>query len=192
MRSLWRSTSLARSVPSSHRWFPSPSAVPSITPTYVSAHSFRCRLRYAYVTMSRHSSSSSALRPTPSGSPVCSTPAAGSLVRLLPRAASFASTVTFGLHLRNRRGAPCQRLAVTPAALACDGGASAGYVLGYARGTFSGSPSPGLATVRARPNPSIQGTVEKLRFSIPSALRASAAPDLERSASCNLSRYGLR
>jgi len=29
-------------------------------------------------------------------------------------------------------------------------------------------------------NPSIQGTVEKLRFSIPSALRASAAPDLER------------
>ena len=30
------------------------------------------------------------------------------------------------------------------------------------------------------PNPSIQGTVEKLRFSIPSALRASAAPDLER------------
>ena len=32
----------------------------------------------------------------------------------------------------------------------------------------------------ARANPSIQGTVEKLRFSIPSALRASAAPDLER------------
>jgi hypothetical protein len=33
------------------------------------------------------------------------------------------------------------------------------------------------------PNPSIQGTVEKLRFSIPSALRfsiPSAAPDLER------------
>ena len=29
-------------------------------------------------------------------------------------------------------------------------------------------------------NPSIQGTVEKLRFSIPSVLRASAAPDLER------------
>jgi hypothetical protein len=34
--------------------------------------------------------------------------------------------------------------------------------------------------VANRPNPSIQGTVEKLRFSIPSALRASAAPDLER------------
>jgi hypothetical protein len=30
------------------------------------------------------------------------------------------------------------------------------------------------------PNPSFQGTVEKLRFSSPSALRASAAPELER------------
>jgi hypothetical protein len=31
-----------------------------------------------------------------------------------------------------------------------------------------------------RYNASIQGAVEKLRFSIPSALRAPAAPDLER------------
>jgi hypothetical protein len=180
MRSLWHSTSLARSAPSSRRWFPSPSAAPSIAPTDVSACSSRYRLRYACVTMSRHSSSSSALRPTPSGSPICSAPAACSFVRLLPRSASFASTVTFGLHLRNRRGAQCRRVAVTPSALACNGGASACSVLGYARGTFSRSRSPKLAALTARPNPSIQGTVEKLRFSIPSALRASAAPDLER------------
>ena len=30
------------------------------------------------------------------------------------------------------------------------------------------------------PNPSIQGTPEKLRFSVPSRLRRSVAPDLER------------
>ena len=32
--------------------------------------------------------------------------------------------------------------------------------------------------------PSIQGTPEKLRFSVPSALRAPAAPQLKRWASC--------
>ena len=37
--------------------------------------------------------------------------------------------------------------------------------------------------MKHRPNPSLQGTVEKLRFSIPSALWASAAPELERWAS---------
>jgi len=36
---------------------------------------------------------------------------------------------------------------------------------------------------RKAPNPSIQGTPEKLRFSVPSAVPASVAPDLERWAS---------
>lgn len=61
-------------------------------------------------------------------------------------------------------------------------------------GALSSSAVPLLTLRRPRPNPSIQGTAGKRRFAclpVPSSLRSSAAPDLERWAARDTAYSGL-
>ena len=151
-----------------------------------SAFSLAVLLRYAHVTMSRIGRSAFFLSLKPPAS-LSASPSAFAFGRLLPLASPSAGSSTVCHRSGQVGGSSWQTSSRNviaseggwrrPSHSACAGSSRPAHAL---CGRLVSHGSPARSAAAAWPNPSFQGTVEKLRFSIPSALRASAAPELER------------
>jgi hypothetical protein len=162
----------------------------SPSPLLASAFSLGMLLRYAHVTMSMRRRPSFSATACPSAPAVGTALLAFSFVRLLPPASLSAGSSTVCRRSGHVGGSSWQTF-LRNANASEDGGrrlphsAVAGSFRA-ARALCSRLVSQGLPTrsaTTAWPNPSIQGTSCKPRFAclqVPSPLRGSAAPDLER------------
>jgi len=163
---------------------------PRLLPLFLAAcFSLRMLFRYARVTMSRADHSSLFRRSQAPGSGGC-VPSLLTFVRSLPlttSAARRASSVTRSVPVV---GPPWPTTAPNPRSVRCRerqlllfAGARSwrsACALGACR---VGHGLPACSATAATPNPAVEGTSEKLRFSVPRRLRRRAAPHLERSAS---------
>jgi len=160
---------------------------PRLLPLFLAARfSLRMLLRYARVTMSRADHSSFFRRSQAPGSGGCA-PSLLTFVRSLALTTSAARRASSVTHSVPVGGPPWLTTAPNPKSVRCRGRqllffASAGSwrsacALGVCR---VGHGWPACSATAATPNPAVEGTSEKLRFSVPRRLRRRAAPHLER------------
>ena len=155
-------------------------------PPLASAFSPSMRLRYARGTMSRFGRSSFLLSPKAPAS-VRSSPSAFAFGPPLPIASPSAGNFavcrrcgqacgsSWQVPSRNTNASRSGRCRLPTSAVA--GSFRAARAL---RGRLVSQGSPTRSATTAWPNPAVEGTSEKLRFSVPRRLRRRAAPHLER------------
>ena len=165
---------------------------PCRSPLLFSAFSLGMLLRYAHVTMSRNGRSSFFLSPKAPAS-VSSSPLAFAFGSPLPLASPSTGSPTV-CHRSGQVGGSSWETSSRNVNASEGGGRLLPSFAGA--GSFRSALAPcgrlvsqGSLThsaTTAWPNPAVEGTSEKLRFSVPRRLRRRAAPHLERWASCCL------